>query len=81
MSDKMTDAEILADLDAAIARFENADSGWACVDAMKAARSRIAAAPDLLAALVALRSATPGTATQKAARRQADAAIAKATQS
>jgi hypothetical protein len=39
----------------------------------------IAAAPDLLAALVALRSATPGTATQKAARRQADAAIAKAT--
>jgi hypothetical protein len=33
---------------------------------------------DLLAALIALRSATPGTATQKAARRQADAAIAKA---
>lgn len=51
MSDKITDAEIVADLDSAIARLENSDSGWACVDAMRAARARIAAAPDMLAAL------------------------------
>jgi hypothetical protein len=39
----------------------------------------IAAAPDLLEALITLRAATPGTATQKAARARADAAVAKAT--
>jgi len=47
----MTDAEIIGDLDQAIARLDNSDSGWACVDAMKAARARLAAGPDLLATL------------------------------
>ncbi len=46
-----TNEEIIESLTVAIQRMDNSDAAWACVDAMKAARDRLASYPDLLATL------------------------------